>query len=98
MQLEGLFKWVLSGGAGVIAYALMEEIPFLATLQSKAKRYAALGIASALACLGFGAMVLFGYEAAPIDAQSWVEALFSAIAVAVGLSQIIHGERQLNDK
>jgi hypothetical protein len=100
MKLVELLVWLVSGGgAGVASYWLWHEleevIPILKKWSAKAKRYANLLLASLLGTVAFMAGVWMGYEATPEDVRAWIEAIFSAIALSIALSQIIHGERDL---
>ena len=96
MELQDLLIWILSGGgAGIIAYWLMENLAFLVQLPSQHKRYASLVIASGLAVLGYLASVGMGYQPMPETVKAWIEVLFSVIGVAIGLSQFIHGARKM---
>jgi hypothetical protein len=90
-NLKDFLVWVLTPGAGVLAYWLMENVPALVNLDAKLKRFAAFGISALLGILAFLAMVGMGYEAVPVDWRAWVEALFAVAAVAGGLSQVLHG-------
>lgn len=98
ISLQDVLQWVISGGAGVIAYWLMENISYLKNLAPEAKRYVALAIAIALAVLGYFAQVAMGYQVAPQDARGWIEALFAVAGVAGGLSQIVHARLQLSKR
>ncbi|RLC84853.1 MAG: hypothetical protein DRJ03_13100 [Chloroflexi bacterium] len=96
MELNELLSWILSGGgAGIIAYWLMDHLPFLIQLSSEYKRYASLIIAGILAVAGYLVAVSMGYQPQPETIKAWVETLFSVIGVAIGLSQFIHGRRRL---
>lgn len=102
MELKEFLIWLTSGsGAGVAAYALVG--PLVATLEkltqfaltSKAKRYLSLALAGVVASGAYWGTAALGYVVAPVGAQAWLEALFSVVAVAIGLSQAIHGARNL---
>lgn len=90
-NLLGFLTWVLTPGAGILTYWLMENVPVLAALEAKLKRFVAFGLSALIAVLAFLAMVGMGYQPAPADARAWIEALFSVAAVAAGLSQVLHG-------
>ena len=99
MSLQELLTWILSGGgAGVIAYWAMENLAFLVMLAPQYKRYTSLTLAACLAVVGYLAAVGMGYQVGPETAKGWIEALFSVIGVAIGLSQLIHGARQMKPK
>lgn len=96
MELTELLTWILSGGgAGVIAYWAMEHLAFLVQLKAQYKRYVSLALAGGLAMLGYLAAVGMNYQVGPETAKGWIEALFSVIGVAIGLSQLIHGVKIL---
>jgi hypothetical protein len=97
--LKELLIWVLSGGgAGILAYWLISQLDaagLLAKWTSEAVRYLSLAGAGLFAVIAsIGGMAL-GYWAWPIGATAWVETLFSVIAVALGLSQALHGAFKL---
>lgn len=96
MELNDFLTWILSsGGAGVVSYWLMERLSFLIQLPSRSKRNVSLALAGGLAVLGYLAAVGMGYQVEPVATKGWIEALFSVIGIAIGLSQIIHGARKL---
>ena len=91
--------WVLSGGgAGVIAYFLMEKVEFLADLGADYKRYVSIALTAALALLAWGAGLGMQYLAVPADWRGWIEAAFSTIAVALVTAQTIHGATALRKR
>ncbi len=97
--LKELLVWLISGGgAGVLAYWVISQIDAsggLASWTKEAVRYLSLAGAGLFAVLAsIGGMAL-GYWAWPVGATAWVETLFSVIAVAVGLSQVLHGALKL---
>jgi len=88
--------WVVEGGgAGVVAYYLMEKVKQLANLNPEVKRYVSLAAAAVLAMAAFVVTVFLGYTPQPADAQGWLESLFAVAFLATNLSQIIHGRKQL---
>lgn len=98
MQLADFLKWIMAAGSGIIAYWMMENIGVLKALAPEWKRYAALAIAGALAVLGFLASVGIGYDPVPDGWKAWIETVFAVIAVAIGLSQAIHGRLRLSKR
>jgi len=95
-QLFEVLKWfVAGGGAGIVGYWLMENVPQLKGLAAEYKRYASVALSAVLAMVAYSAAVALGYQANPGDLQGWMEVLFAAASVAVGLSQVIHGRRKL---
>lgn len=99
MELKELLLWVLDrGGAGIATYWLMENIAALVALAPQYKRYVTYAIAGVLATLAFLAFVGMGYQPAPETTRAWIEALSSVVGVAIGLSQLIHGAKQMKRK
>ena len=95
MDLKTLLVWIISGGgSGVLAYALLEELG--AALSPKAKRYVAIASTALLGVTGYMLAAWLGYVTAPITTQGWIEVLSPIILTAFGLSQVIHGARQLS--
>ena len=95
MDWKTVLEWLFAGpGAGILAYAALEE--WGGSLAPKAKRYIAiLGIAVVVS-LGYAASVWWGYNPAPVDVKAWIEAVAPLIVIATGVSQLIHGARDLN--
>ena len=99
MSLQEFLIWVLSGGgAGVVAFLLMEWIGKNTDLQSDLKRYLSLALAATVAVAAYSAAVAMGYEPAPENTRGWIEAVFAAIAIAVMSSQAVHGFTRLRVK
>jgi len=95
-QLFMMLQWfVAGGGAGIVSYWLMEKVPQLKGLAAEYKRYASVALSAVLAMAAYALAVGLNYQTSPGDLQGWLEALFAAASVAVGLSQIIHGRRKL---
>jgi len=91
MELTDFLGWILSGGgAGVLAYFLMDRIPALALLASESKRYVAFGLSALFAMLAFAGLVGLGVQPLPVSAVEWVNKLFLVATSAFALSQIIH--------
>lgn len=96
VDLNEFLTWIIGGGgAGALAYWLMERVPALRDLSSEWKRYISLALAGLLSAGAFAASVGLGYVANPGDWQGWIESIFAVVAVGVGLSQIIHGRLKL---
>lgn len=102
MQVQTLMEllvWVLSGGgAGILAYALIAQLDAVGVLTAwtkEAVRYLALAMAALFAVIASVGGMGLGYWAWPIGVTAWVETLFSVIAVALGLSQALHGAFKL---
>lgn len=96
MELGEVMIWLLQGGgAGIVTYWLMENLPFLVSLSSESKRYVSLLLTGVLSIGAFGIAVVLGYVAQPETAKVWIEAVFSVVAVALNFSLLIHGRQQL---
>jgi hypothetical protein len=95
-SLQELVIWLLTGGgAGVVAFALVEKIPALANLLPDYKRYVSLAITGAVAVAAWFFSVWMTWTVAPTGAQAWVEAIVSVIGTAIITSQVIHGATSL---
>lgn len=97
--LSAVLTWLVSGGgAGVLAYFLMEKVPELQQAQPEYKRYISLALAAVLSMAAFAVAVAFGYHAEPASEQGWFEALFAVAFIATGLGQVIHGKVKLGKR
>lgn len=98
MELKEFLRWAVSGGgAGIIAYFLLGKWPWFAAQTAERKRYLALAATFLLADACWLLMVWAGYDAMPVNALGWVEQLFLVGTTAFGLSQVIHGARDLRE-
>lgn len=97
MELNEFLLWLIAGGgAGVVGYWLMNQVAkYWPDLSSELKRYLSLIIAAGLAMLAYYVQTLMSYVPTPETTQAWIEVLFSVAAVAIGLSQTIHGRFRL---
>ncbi len=96
MELKDFLAWLVTGGgAGVIAYVLVDQVAWLQELAPRTKRLAAIVLSAVLAILGYLVMMAMGYEAWPLTVYQWIERLFFYATSAFTLSQIIHGQRDL---
>jgi hypothetical protein len=94
--LEGFVAWIISGGgAAWLSYWIMANWLLMATLSPRAKRFASLALAAALAMAGQGLAVVIGLNAIPLGGLAWVRLLFSAAAIAVIGAQAYHGQAKL---
>lgn len=91
-----ILQWcVAGGGAGVLSYWLMEKVTWLTQRKAEHKRYWSVALSAVLGAGAYAVAVGLNYQADPVSAQGWLEALVAAAGVATGLSQIIHGRRKL---
>lgn len=95
MELREVLSALISGGAGVVVYWLMENIRWLADLRPDLKRYASLGLAMAIPVAAWLIMVLLGYMPAPATWQGWIEAIFAMATGTLVVSQGLHGALKL---
>ena len=100
MELSEFLLWLVTGGgAGLFGYWLMDRVvKRFPGLSSELKRYLSLVIAAGLAMLAYYVQTMLAYVPSPETAQAWIEALFSVAAVAISLSQVVHGRVKLGSK
>ena len=99
MELKLIILWVLdSGGAGAIAYFLIDRVKGLAELAAVTKRYVAIGISSGVAMLIFWVATQLAYLPAPTTRVGWFEQLVFYATSAFLSSQIIHAKLDLPRK
>ena len=97
-SLEGLLTWIgAGGGAGVIAYWLIERIP-TATWDPFWKRVFSLSLTGAFAVGAFFAAVGMGYRPGCPDWRCWVEQVVATVGLAITTSQTVHGALKLERK
>ena len=94
-SLESILAWVVSGGgAGVLAYVFMDHLP-LDLWTHKQKRALSFVVAGVVGVLAYGATVSLQYAPMCPDWRCWVEQVVQVIALAIPVSQSIHGARDL---
>jgi hypothetical protein len=93
MTLQEVLSWIISGGgAGILGWWLVNNVPSLKALPNYGwKRVVALSLSALLAMGMFGLSVGMTYSGNPGTFRGWVEVLFNVGAAAAGISQIIHG-------
>jgi len=96
LLVQVLLFLIYSGGAGVVSYAIMENVKALASIpNSWHKRLVSYGISMALGMGAYAFLVWLGTKPTPVNAQMWVDSLLSAGLAAMGISQLIHGASKL---
>jgi hypothetical protein len=99
MDLKQFVIWILTGGgAGFIAYALVESVPFLKALAADYKRYVSLALISVLSGGTWALTIWLGWTAMPATPQAWLESVFSVVATALLTAKTVHGFRDLRPK
>lgn len=99
MELKDAIVWLMSGGgAGAVAYWLMEALPFLAGLPPLWKRLVAIALTAAVALLALAASLWLGYQPAQGTPQAWLELIFRVLYAALVVNQGIHGVVKLRSK
>jgi hypothetical protein len=94
--LKEILIWIVTGGgAGTLAFFLIDRVPVLARLGSERKRYVSLALAAILAMGATIGAIALGYTPQPGDVKGWIETLFAVAFVAVSASQVIHGRVSL---
>ena len=102
MSLEQALAWLLGGGLGVIAFALLVYLeprwPWFRTLAFDAKRAVSCAFAGLVGIVG-GALALLlsiwmGYHPPPGSKQEWVALLMALAIGSAMISQQGHGISQ----
>ena len=96
MTLNETLNWVISsGGAGALAYWLVERVPWLVALAPQAKRFVSFALTAVLAMLAYVACVVLRHNPMPAEWREWVEVLAFTATTAILVSQGIHGAAKL---
>ena len=98
LTLEDALRWVMSGGAGAVAFYLIEKVPALKKLAPDYKRYVSIGIVLVLVGLAWGAILLIGYSPMPHGWREWIEGWFSVSYIGLVTSLFLHGATSLKEK
>jgi len=94
-SLETILAWIISGGgAGILAYAGMDCLPLDAWTKPQ-KRALSFIMAGVIGVLAYLATVSMQYAPVCPDWRCWIEQVVQVIAVAIPVSQAIHGARDL---
>jgi len=99
LTLVGVILWILySGGAGTLAWWLIDNVKFLKALEPDVKRYVGLGLPGVIALGTWGLGIVFTVVPLPVDARDWVSSAFGAVLPAVILAQTLHGATTLRSR
>ena len=97
MDMEQIIAWILQGGgAGVIAYWIIERWAWAVALDPEPRQWVAWGISGTLGVGAWGLSLWFGLQAIPATPQAWVEALLFAAALAIMGAKAVHTRKQLS--
>jgi hypothetical protein len=100
LNLFDILQWLMTAGAGVVAWGLLDVaerrgwLPGLATMDYEAKRWLAIAVAAVLTLIAWGLEMLFFYVAPPASWRAGVEEavrqLLVSLPIAFTASQIVH--------
>ena len=97
-SFEGILTWVAAGGgAGAVAYWLIERLP-TEGWDPFWKRMFALSLTGLFAVGAFFAAVGMGYKPGCPDWRCWIEQIVATIGLAIPISQTVHGALKLERK
>ena len=97
-SFEGILTWVAAGGgAGAVAYWLIERLP-TEGWDPFWKRMFAFALSGAFALLAFLAAIGMGYKPPCPDWRCWIEQSVTVIGTAIMASQTVHGALKLERK
>lgn len=97
--LAEILVWlVLRGGAGIVTYGLWEQLekwfPKLARLPSDLESYITYALTALIAVGAYLIQVWVGYAEMPVSGLAWVEAIFAVMAVALGVTRVLLGQKK----
>ncbi|RPJ36266.1 MAG: hypothetical protein EHM35_08385 [Planctomycetaceae bacterium] len=95
--LDDLLWYVVSGGAGVLAYAILAKldkhgVQFWTRLDSEYRTYVAYALSGFLGILGYLVQVVMLIQPQPADWRGWVCALVAVAFMAAGVSKITYAK------
>lgn len=103
MTLRDGLLWLMSAGAGVLTFWLLDRLErsvthrlrwlreWFVTLASEDKRYVAFGLTAVVAILAYLLTLAMAYRQAPGAWRAWIEELFGVVTAAIVASQVAHG-------
>jgi hypothetical protein len=97
-MLNQLATWVISGGgAGILAFYLLERWPWFGTLQSEIKRWVAWVVTGVIADLAYlGCLLILSQPMPGPDWRAWVIALADIAGAAILVNQGTHARLVLS--
>lgn len=110
--LEDFLMALIQGGAlPVLIYLLMNTplgskisklvsvaLVWLNVSESESTRYFAMFLSASLGMLAYWVASLTGYVELPVSVEGWFNLLFSIFGLNFGVTQIIHGVRDLRSR
>ncbi len=90
-----LFFLIGSGGAGVVAYYIIDRWPWASNLQPEPKRYLAYALSGVIGVLAYLATLAMNYQAAPEGWRAWIETIVAVAFLSGGVSQFWHAAKDL---
>lgn len=101
--LKQTLMWIaFSGGAGVLAYFLWEQLERwfedLKKIPGDIENYITMALTGIFATLAYLIMLWAGYAELPIAAIGWAEALFSVFGAAIGVTRLLHGAKKAKER
>ena len=91
MTLEQALIWVASGGgAGIIAFLIIERWAWGLSLDPKPRQLLAWAISGACGLAALGGGLALGYQAMPATGEAWASVLWLAISTAIGGAKLVH--------
>ncbi len=91
MTLEQALIWVASGGgAGIIAFLIIERWAWGLSLDPKPRQLLAWVISGLCGLAALGGGLALGYQAMPATGEAWASMLWLAISTAIGGAKVAH--------
>jgi len=97
MELKSFLVWLTTPAAGVLAYLIIDNGGRLDALPPQWKRALAYILTAAIALSAWGVQIIFNYVPAPATWSQWIEVAFAIAMGAFGVSQFVHGARDLRE-
>lgn len=97
MDMQQIIAWILQGGgAGIIAYWIIERWTWAVALNPEPRQYVAWIISGALGIGAWGLSLWFGLQAVPATPQAWSEAIVGAVLLAIMGAKLVHTRKRLS--
>jgi len=94
-----VLSWVVSGGgAGLLAYQIVDGIRWFKELPGEPKRYVSWAIAGTISVGAWATLTWFGAGEWPVTPQAWIAAVFQVVALGILGSEVTHARRDLSKR